>query len=89
MAELFTQLKYRRKLDSGIVLEILPGDESSKSSLQADCDTCHMRGETTAGAKYCEDCRKVMCERHVKVSSLYHLTGSLACLSVMEHFINN
>ena len=58
-------------MDSGIDLETLPGGESSKSSLQTPCDTCHARGETRSGVRYCEDCSKVMCERHEEVSCRY------------------
>ena len=61
-------------MGSGVDLETLPGTDSPNSSLQRPCDTCHARGETTAGVRYCEDCSKVMCGRHEEVSCHYNLT---------------
>ena len=75
MISLLTQ-HYRGKLDSGVDLETLPGDESSKNNLETSCDTCHVRGEATAGVRYCEDCSRVMCVRHEEVSCHCQHTGN-------------
>lgn len=46
------------------------------SDLQRLCDTCHARGEAIAGVIYCEDCCRVMCERHKEVSRHFQRTGN-------------